>query len=48
MFRPKTQRIADITIDKQEVIQQLEGIFNATTRIYIDYANVRPWSIKLG
>jgi len=30
------------------VLQQLECIFSKTTRIYIDYANVRPWSKKLG
>ena len=48
MFTPKTEKIKDIVIDKQEVITQLESIFTAKTRIYIDYANVRPWSVKLG
>ena len=48
MFTPKTQRIKDIAKDKQEVVRQLESIFDANTRIYIDYANVRPWSVKLG
>jgi uncharacterized LabA/DUF88 family protein len=48
MFKPKTERIQDIAKDKQEVIKQLEGIFAAKTRVYIDYANVRPWSEKLG
>lgn len=48
MFTPKTKRIKDIAKDKQEVIRRLEGIFDANTRIYIDYANVRPWSEKLG
>jgi uncharacterized LabA/DUF88 family protein len=48
MFIPKTERIKNIVADKQEVIKQLEGIFSGTTRVYIDYANVRPWSEKLG
>lgn len=48
MFTPKTKRIGDIAKDKQEVIRQLESIFIAKTRVYIDYANVRPWSEKLG
>lgn len=39
MFTPKTKRIKDIAKDKQEVIRRLEGIFDANTRIYIDYAN---------
>ena len=48
MFTPKTERITNIAKDKQEVIKQLESIFADKTRVYIDYANVRPWSEKLG
>ena len=48
MFTPKTERIENIATNKREVIKQLEGIFNGKTRVYIDYANVRPWSEKLG
>ncbi len=48
MFTPKTERVENIAKDKQEVIKQLESIFAAKTRVYIDYANVRPWSEKLG
>lgn len=48
MFTPKTERIASIAEGKQEVIAQLESIFGNKTRVYIDYANVRPWSNKLG
>jgi len=47
MFTPKTEKIKKIAKDKQAVISQLEGIFDEPTRIYIDYANVRPWSNKL-
>lgn len=48
MFVPKTERIKDIARDKQGVISQLDSIFGIKTRVYIDYANVRPWSGKLG
>ena len=48
MFTPKTERIENIAKEKQEVIKQLESIFATKTRVYIDYANVRPWSEKLG
>ena len=48
MFTPKTERIKNIVKDKQEVIKQLENIFVTKTRVYIDYANIRPWSEKLG
>ncbi len=48
MFIPKTDKIKEFAAQKGSVIQQLENLFNAATRIYIDYANVRPWSEKLG
>lgn len=47
MFTSKTERIENIAKDKEEVIKQLESIFTPKTRVYIDYANVRPWSEKL-
>jgi len=48
MFLPKTERIKNIAKNKQEVIKQLDSFFGEKTRVYIDYANVRPWSTKLG
>lgn len=48
MFEPKTERIKNIANYKQDTIEQLENIFSDKTRVYIDYANVRPWSEKLG
>jgi len=48
MFIPKTKRIESLAENKQEAIKQLESIFSGKTRVYIDYANVRPWSEKLG
>ncbi|HBM45828.1 MAG: hypothetical protein UT05_C0002G0016 [Parcubacteria group bacterium GW2011_GWF2_38_76] len=47
MFIPKTEKICEIAKTKEATIKQLESIFNGKTRIYIDYANVRPWSEKL-
>lgn len=48
MFTPKTEKIENIVKDNQEAINKLADIFNVNTRVYIDYANVRPWSNKLG
>jgi hypothetical protein len=48
MFIPKTEKIRKIATDKQKVIERLEKVFYQRTRVYIDYANVRPWSVKLG
>lgn len=48
MFIPKTKKIEEIAKSKQDAIRQLQSIFDAKTRVYIDYANVRPWSEKLG
>lgn len=48
MFNPKTEKIKKLAEDGQTVIEQLENVLGASTRMYIDYANVRPWSNKLG
>lgn len=48
MFSPKTQRIAKLAETYPERIKEMEAIFDKKTNIYIDYANVRPWSQKLG
>lgn len=48
MFTPKTEKIKKIAESNPRVIKQMENIFGASTRVYIDYANVRPWSNKLG
>lgn len=47
MFNPKTEKIKKIAENHQTVIEQLEKLLGASTRVYIDYANVRPWSNKL-
>ena len=48
MFTPKTEKIKQITESNKAFISKLESIFGMSTRMYIDYANVRPWSNKLG
>ena len=47
MFKPKTEKIKKIAECHQSVIEQLEQLLDLSTRIYIDYANVRPWSNRL-
>lgn len=48
MFTPKTERIESLVANKATVIAELERLFDGSVRIYIDYANVRPWSTRLG
>lgn len=48
MFNPTTERIKKLAEKSPDRIKELEDIFDKPTGIYIDYANVRPWSTKLG
>jgi uncharacterized LabA/DUF88 family protein len=48
MFNPKTQRLKELSLECFNRIQELEGIFDRKTNVYIDYANVKPWANKLG
>lgn len=48
MFVPKTEKIKNLVEGRQNIISNLETLFINKTAIYIDYANVRPWSTKLG
>src|SRR3989338_5286207 len=47
MFKPVSEQIKRIAIQKTEVIQQLESLFVGQVKVYIDYANVRPWANRL-
>src|SRR5437879_2866016 len=47
MFRAKTDRIEELSRKYPERIAELELLFDKCSNIYIDYANVRPWSEKL-
>lgn len=49
MFKPKTEKIRQIhnsDINKN-IIKKCESLFHGKTNVYIDFANVRPWSDKL-
>lgn len=48
MFDPKTEKIRKIYEKNQSGVDQLIKILGRSCRVYIDYANVRPWSTKLG
>ena len=47
MFDPKTSKIEKIYKEHNSVIKKLEQLFSGKTHMYVDYANVRPWSNKL-
>lgn len=47
MFKPKTEKIANIVKITPKVIEELQALLKGKTCVYIDYANVRPWSEKL-
>lgn len=47
MFRPKTERIKQFAEKQIEVIEKITRLFGGAVHVYIDYANVRPWSEKL-
>ena len=48
MFTPKTDRIREIAASHASAIAELESLLGVSVRVYIDYANVRPWSVRLG
>ncbi|MCK9186015.1 NYN domain-containing protein [Candidatus Gracilibacteria bacterium] len=47
MFKAKTDKIANIAVITPRVIGELQTLLKGKTCVYIDYANVRPWSEKL-
>ncbi|MHA2219361.1 MAG: NYN domain-containing protein [Candidatus Hodarchaeales archaeon] len=48
MFKADNKKIEEIAKQKEKVIQQLESLLVGRVNVYIDYANVRPWSERLG
>ncbi|MCL5016377.1 MAG: NYN domain-containing protein [Patescibacteria group bacterium] len=48
MFTSKIARIEKLAKKFPGRIAELDDIFDRTTNVYIDYANVRPWVSKLG
>lgn len=47
MFKPKIEKIKMLGGLFPERVNELESILIGKTKVYIDYANVRPWSYKL-
>lgn len=47
MFRAKTEGIRSLAKKDPAVIEKISGIFSGDVNVYVDYANVRPWSEKL-
>ncbi|MFA5130952.1 MAG: NYN domain-containing protein [Patescibacteria group bacterium] len=48
MFTAKTKRIGEIASDEgKKIIAELENLLTGNVNIYIDYANVKPWSTYL-
>jgi len=48
MFTPNTDRIKKLAEKYSKRISDLEVMFDRPTKLYIDFANVRPWSEQLG
>ncbi len=48
MFKAGNKGIGEIAEQKQKVIKQIESLLVGLVNVYIDYANVRPWSDRLG
>ena len=47
MFKPKVQKVELLAKLFPARIKELEELLGMQTKIYIDFANVRPWSEKL-
>lgn len=47
MFKPKTEKIKNLSILYPEVIKELETILAGRTNVYIDFSNVVFWQNKL-
>lgn len=46
-FTPKTDRLIKLSKLFPNTVQKLESVFNKSTIVYIDFANVIPWSNRL-
>jgi len=47
MFKPSTEKINQLAKKYPKSVKQLEKIFNHSSSVYIDFANVVHWSEKL-
>ncbi len=48
MFKAHTSKIEELSKKHPKVIEELERLFDRRVNVYIDYANIRPWAVKLG
>jgi len=48
MFKPVSEKLEKLAALYPDRIEELLQIFDKKTNVYIDYANVYPWSQKLG
>lgn len=48
MFKPKSEKLESLAKRFSQHIKTLENLFQGNVGVYIDYANVRPWAVKLG
>jgi uncharacterized LabA/DUF88 family protein len=48
MFKPTKISIEEIAKKKCEIIKEIALLLQGRVNVYIDYANVRPWSERLG
>jgi uncharacterized LabA/DUF88 family protein len=47
MFTPKTEKITAIATINGEMLHRLNDLLSGRVVMYVDYANVRPWSTTL-
>ena len=47
MFKPQSNNVKKWAKQFPQHIESLERILQGEVAVYIDYANVRPWSVKL-
>jgi uncharacterized LabA/DUF88 family protein len=47
MFKASTPKLQALAAKRPDVIEQLERLLIGRVNVYIDYANVRPWSRRL-
>jgi hypothetical protein len=48
MFDSQTERIQELALKYPQCIQEFERVFDRRTNIHIDFANVKPWTTKVG
>lgn len=48
VFNAKTPKINSLFVAKKKPVEELESLLASPFSVYIDFANVRPWSAKLG